>query len=330
MPFRICVIGCGGIANAMHGPSYVKYRREENPDAILAGCCDVDPSRAEAFRAKFGFDRAYADIHAMLAVEKPDAVCLLSPVEYTAALAENILERGIPLLLEKPPGRTRAEACRLIEVAERKGTPHRVAFNRRYAPLIRTLREALDAETKSNPIQSLNYDMFRINRRDEDFSTTAIHAIDAARFIAGADYRMIAFTYHEHPELGAHVADIHMQCEMVGGAVVTLNLCPVTGINVERATVNLYDNTFFMDHTANALHPNGRLVWARRGEIQIDLSGNMDGAETFDREGFYHENRTFFGDIIAGRVPSGNLQSSLQSVEVADCIRRRLREFSGK
>lgn len=329
MSFKVCTIGCGSIANLMHGPAYLKYGAE-NRDVVFAGCCDVEEARAVSFKDKFGFLSYYTDIDEMLLRQKPDAVCLISPVHMTAMLAVKVLEKGIPLLLEKPPGRTKEEVLQLIEIADRKKVPNRVAFNRRYAPLIRKLRELLDTNFASEDIQSLQYDMFRINRLDDDFSTTAIHAIDAVRFIAGSDFKHVRFVYHEYPQLGINVADIHMLCTMNSGAVIQLNICPVTGIGVERAVINLYDNTFLLDFMGNEFNPSGRLTLVQKNKIVRDYTGNdmTDSKEMYERDGFYHENRSFFDDIRMGRVPSGDLKSALQSVEVADCIRKRMPEYS--
>jgi myo-inositol 2-dehydrogenase / D-chiro-inositol 1-dehydrogenase len=71
----------------------------------------------------------------MLDTERPDAVSLVAPVERTCELACLILECGFPLLVEKPPGRTVAEVDRMIAAAG--GVAHQVAFNRRFAPLLR-------------------------------------------------------------------------------------------------------------------------------------------------------------------------------------------------
>src|ERR1051326_2058162 len=105
MSFTICTIGCGGMSTRAHGPSYARYAAT-HPETTLAACCDLDAGRAETFRARFGFERCYTDIVTMLETEQPDVVCLVAPVELTCDLACLILERGLPLLMEKPPGQT--------------------------------------------------------------------------------------------------------------------------------------------------------------------------------------------------------------------------------
>ena len=204
---RICAVGCGAIANAMHGPAYAQYAAA-NPNAVLAACCDTDAQKAGAFKKTFGFHKAYTDADEMLDKESPGVVCVINPVELNAGMAEKVLQRGIPLLLEKPPGRTAAECISLIKLADEKRVPHRVAFNRRYAPLIITLKTELSARFAPSAIQFIRYDMFRVNRANEDFSTTAVHAVDTAKYLAGSDYKNARFTYRPYPQYGEKTADI--------------------------------------------------------------------------------------------------------------------------
>ena len=197
MPFRICTIGCGGIAFQMHGRAYMKYAELHN-DAELSACCDIDEKKAGNFREKFGFKKSYTDYRAMLKEAKPDAVCLNSPVSLTASLACAILEAGYPLMMEKPPGRNRGETMKILEAANRKKTIHQVAFNRRFIPVLDLLVRELRAEDPAL-IQSIGCEFFRTDRRDPDFCTTAIHGIDTVKYIAGSVYRELNFEYREMP-----------------------------------------------------------------------------------------------------------------------------------
>jgi myo-inositol 2-dehydrogenase / D-chiro-inositol 1-dehydrogenase len=329
LAFRICVIGCGGLSTRAHGPSCQRYARR-HADVELAACCDLDKERAETYRATFGFGQAYTDFRAMLTAERPDAVCLMAPVDRTCELSCAVMEMGFPLLMEKPPGLNRAECLRMIAAADATGVPNQVAFNRRYAPLVRKLKEALSDGFADEDIQYLRYDFFRIDRRDADFSTTAIHGIDTVSYLAGAPYRRIRFRYQDLPALGPHVANLYLECEMASGATTYLDFCPVTGVLVERATVALYDHTYFL-HTPiwGAFDSPGRLQHVKRGDLVEDVDGGqLEGAdEMYIASGFYGENASFFDDLRAGRRPAGDLCSGLQSVEIADCLRQRSAEY---
>jgi predicted dehydrogenase len=328
MAFTLCIVGCGGLSNRAHGPSYRDYA-ELHADVVLAGCCDVDAARVETYRQKYGFARAYTDFREMLAAEKPDGVCLMAPVELTCELSCAILELGYPLLMEKPPGLDGNECSQMIAAAEKTGVANQVSFNRRYCPLIVDLKKRL-AEFVPEDIQDIRYDFFRIGRKDADFSTTAIHGIDTVKFLAGSDYQRIRFTYREYPELGPTVANIFMECEFASGATAHLNFCPNTGVIIERATVTLLDHAFMLNAPIWAAYDTpGRLLHLHRGETVVDISGDSICAadQMYINSGFYGENAAFLDDLRAGRRPVGDIASGLQSVEIADCIRRRLPEY---
>lgn len=326
MTFRICTVGCGEMANGYHGPSYARYAAT-HPATELVACCDLDEGKARRYREKFGFSRYYTDFEHMLDTERPDAVCLMAPEPLTSELSCRILSRGYPLIMEKPPGRTTAEIDRMIAAADATGAPTQVAFNRRYTPLLRELKRHL---SEAGALQHIRYDFTRIGRTDADFSLTAIHGIDTARFLVGSDYEKVRFHYQEFPMLGPTTANIFMDCTFVSGATAHLDFCPVTGVVVERATIYLHDRTFFLNLPMWAgLDAPGRLQSFCRGAAELDVTGLeiTDGPEPYMMSGFYAENVFFFDDIRNGRRPAGDLKDARQSVEIAQCIRERRPEY---
>jgi predicted dehydrogenase len=329
MAFRVCVIGCGSLSTSAHGPSLRRYA-DRHEDVVLAGCCDLDAAKTEAYRIAFGFERGYTDYQRMLQAEEPAAVCLMAPVDKTCELSCAVLGLGFPLLMEKPPGLNRAECLAMVAAAEKAGVPNQVSFNRRYAPLVGELKTRLDSQFQPDDIQDLRYDFYRINRRDADFATTAIHAIDTVRFLAGAPYRRVRFRYQGFPALGPTVANIFLECDMASGASAHITFCPVTGVIIERAAVSLFDHTFFLNIPIwRAFDCPGRLQHLVRGELTEDIDGGtLEGAaEMYIASGFYGENASFLDDLRAGRRPEGDIRSGLQSVEIADAMRQRLPEY---
>ena len=332
MPFKICVTGCGGIAFQMHGHAYKKYV-EQHGDTELSACCDIDESRAVKFRGQFGFKKHYTDYRAMLREEKPDAVCLNAPVPMTAALAGEILETGYPLILEKPPGRNREEIMGMIKAAEKNKTIHQVAFNRRFIPvvdyLVRELSQA--GHYKNQSIQSIGCEFFRFNRKDPDFSTTAIHGIDAVRYIAGSGYGKIDFFYQEMPELAEGAGNFYLNGVFDSGTFAQLRFCPNTGVRFERITVNAGDSTYLaLLPYGDSQDSPGKLLHYREDRLVKEVSGRdlCGSSEIFMTNGFYRENESFFDDVRAGRQPSCDLRSGLQSVEIMDCIRKRQKFYA--
>jgi predicted dehydrogenase len=324
---KLCLIGCGEHARVAHGPAQSRCARERG--LVLAGCCDLDAERAEAHRRDFGFARAYADAGTMLAAERPDAVAMVVPIEKTCAMAAPVLEQGIPLLLEKPPGQTLRELDALIAASEKSGTrvPHLVAFNRRFAPLVRELCRRLD---EAPALQHVHYEMTRVDRRDPDFSVTAIHGIDAVRFVAGSDYAHVRFHYATLPGLGEGVANVFMDATMASGASAHLAFCPVAGVVVERVSVHAHDETFYLSIPMWAAFDSpGRLQHLSRGKLSEDVSGAElpDGTSLFEAGGFHAEYVAFLDALAEGRAPSPGLRESRQSVAIAELIRLRESEY---
>ncbi len=330
---RFCTIGCGEHALSSHGPAQARYAAD-HPGTALAGCCDVDRDRAERHRRRFGFARAYTDALAMIEAEKPDAAALVVPEAVTARLGTQLLERGIPLLIEKPPGRTVEEADALIAAAASgargDAVPHQVAFNRRFVPLVQEARRRLAAIGPPSAIEHVHYEMTRIDRRDPDFSTTAIHGLDAVRFLAAADYAEARFRYHPRPSLGPTVANIFVDAVMSSGATAHLAFCPATGAVLERATVHAGSHTLLLRIPMwSGFDSPGRLQHLESGRVRADVAGDEGerGAEGFVLGGFHGEYEAFLGDLAAGRAPSPSLRDSRQSVQIAECVRRRDEEF---
>lgn len=319
--FKICVIGCGAMSSGGHGPSFAKYKNDYD-DVSLAACCDLDAEKAKDYMEKFGFEKYYTDYSTMLEEIKPDAVSLVCPVKFTSDMAVDIIRKGYNLILEKPPGLNREEAERILNAANEGKVYVRTAFNRRYTPLILKLKESL----KGKRIFNITYQMYRYQRNDADFATTAIHAIDAMKNIVGADYRKIDFIYQNVPEVGDFAANIYMSCEFENGTAGQLTIVPLGGSVIERITVNAMDETYFVELPFwNNLDVPGSFRAIKKNELTDDVSGDslIDSGEMFEEMGFYEENRSFF-EMIRNKEPiSNDLESGIQSVDIANCIRER-------
>ncbi len=324
MGLKIVVIGCGWISMSMHGPAYARYAASHE-GIELAACCDVDSARAEQFRQRYSFGRSYTDYLEMLEQEKPGAVCLNTPVGLISPLGCRILQAGYPLLAEKPPGLTVQEIDALIEAAAPRpdrlgGVIHMVAFNRRFTPLASRLKELLEGLE----IQHLHYHMARFQRLDPDFSTTAIHAIDAARFLAGSDYRSIRFHYLPLPKLGPTVANFMLDCTFASGATAQLTICPAGGVNVERAAIHCAGDSFFLNFN-NGPDAPGSLQRFHQGKLVEEINGEArsQSREEYLLNGFYAEDAAFFDAVQAGAQPWHDFRSCRQPVEVMSCLRER-------
>lgn len=325
---KICTIGCGPMAFNGHGPSYVKYSSDYG-GIVLSACCDLNTQKAESFRDTFGFEKSYSDYNLMLSEYNPDAVCILLPPAFACAVAEDVLLKGYNILLEKPPGLNTDETDRLIAASERTGVSVRVAFNRRFTPLTSALKNLLQTDGQA-PV-NITYQMYRYGRFDEDFSTTAIHGVDLAKFIVDTEYSDIDFIYRELPELGKNVANIFMNSSFKNGCFGQLAFIPTGGTVSERITVNTVGNTYYLylPFWKNYDSP-GLLQHFKNDRLVESLAGSdLSGSEMFEESGFFTENASFFDSLRKGEKIN-DLPSCRSSVAIENAIRTRAVKYTIK
>jgi myo-inositol 2-dehydrogenase/D-chiro-inositol 1-dehydrogenase len=267
----------------------------------------------------------------MLEKERPDAVNLIVPAEAMADLGERILRKGIPLMLEKPPGTGGRQVRRLIRAAAMRHTPNMVAFNRRFLPLVARLRAQL-SESPPGSLRYVRYELVRVQRTEPDFSDTAIHAVDTARFLAASPYRDVRISYQRLPAFGPGVSNIYLRGSFTSGALFAIDVCPVAGAVLERAEAHLDGISHVLQIPIwNEFDAPGKLQRLVNGRAELDISGAdlAHGSEVFLTGGFFEETAAFFDAVRAGRLPEADLESALQSVEIMECIRRRRRRYRG-
>lgn len=108
--------------------------------AQLVGVTDTDPARARAVATELGTEAC--DLEALL--ERVHAVTIAVPTPAHAEVGLRALERGIPVLMEKPLAATLAEADRLIAAAAATGVQLQVGHIERYNRAIRAAEPYLD------------------------------------------------------------------------------------------------------------------------------------------------------------------------------------------
>jgi len=108
----------------------------ELPTARLVAVVDANPARAEEYAAKYQA-AALATID-----ELPDSVRAASvavPTIYHVEIAENLLRRGIAVLVEKPLAESVEQCERLLAVARQTGVTLSVGHTERFNPVVRAI-----------------------------------------------------------------------------------------------------------------------------------------------------------------------------------------------
>ena len=120
------IVGTGAIAGAYAQALKASER------ASLAAVCDIDEPVAQKFAATHG-GTIFTDYHAMCDAAGLDGVIVCTPPIAHAPITVDLLERGIPVLCEKPLSIDRASALRIIEAANETGTLLSMGSKFRYA-----------------------------------------------------------------------------------------------------------------------------------------------------------------------------------------------------
>jgi len=103
------------------------------PHVTLAGVVDTLPGRAAEIGGRYGAP-AYTDARDVLGVV--DAVTVAVPTASHVEVAHPFIERGIPVLVEKPLAASLAEADRLLDEAARRGVMLATGHTERFNPAV--------------------------------------------------------------------------------------------------------------------------------------------------------------------------------------------------
>ena len=142
---RVAVIGCGLIGRRRAGVV------SEDASSVLASVVDSNAALASEAGAEFGCEWN-ADWRPVVARGDVDAVVIATPNAFLAPIAIEALRAGKHVLLEKPMGRTLAEAREIAAVAAGAGRLVKVGFNHRYHPALGAAFALVSSGTIGRPI----------------------------------------------------------------------------------------------------------------------------------------------------------------------------------
>lgn len=192
-PLQIALVGAG-----IMGRQHIEIIAR-SAEAQLCAIADPDP-QAQALAGV----RWFSDPAAMLEGARPDAVIIANPNPLHVDTAVQCLQRGVPVLVEKPVGTSLTQARQLVEAGERTGVPVLVGHHRRHNPLIVRTRQLLDegALGRLTTVTAL----WQLQKPDSYFDipwrrepgagmllTNLIHDLDLLRHLCGEVRQVQAF-----------------------------------------------------------------------------------------------------------------------------------------
>jgi len=239
-------------------------------DAECAALADRDEARARAMAERFGVPQIFAALEPMLDRVRPDLLDIITPPATHREFVTAAVERRIPVICQKPFGRTYAEAAALVELAEGAGVPLVVHENFRWAPWHREAKRLIDGGTLGTP----HCIAFRLRPGDGQgprayldrqpyfqqmprflVYETAIHWIDTFRFLMGEVSAVYARLRRVNPAIAGEDAG-YIVFEFAGGAA------------------GLFDGNRLNDHVAANPRRTMGEMWLEGSAGVLRLDGN--------------------------------------------------------
>ena len=130
------------------------------PDVELVGLHDPSPEVAARRAAVLGNPPVFTDHREMLERTKPDFVVALGEHRRMAQTAHDLLDAGVPFLMEKPMGVNAVQVAGIAEKAAARNAFVAVPLPQRYSPFVARARQLL-ADGRFGPLSHL---YLRLNR----------------------------------------------------------------------------------------------------------------------------------------------------------------------
>ena len=141
------IVGCGNVCERKSGPPMYKTRH-----SALVAVMRRDAEKAADFARRHGVGKSYTDAAALIADPEVDIVYIATPPDTHCELAQQALEAGKPVYVEKPMAMTWAECRAMNEAAEKAGQKLFVAYYRRALPYFLKVKELLDSGAIGKPL----------------------------------------------------------------------------------------------------------------------------------------------------------------------------------
>lgn len=213
MSQRICYIGAGNFSSIFVHPQLDQH------DIELAAICDIVEEKARTAAARFGFKRVYTDFEKMLDEQQPDAVFCVGSKNMHYLVGMRVLERSLPLYVQKPPADAVEQVREMAQTAARHGTVCHVGFNLRSAPAVQFTRRLLESDEFGAPtLLIFRYGLFSSSDWEYGIRDQHSHAVDTMYYLLGRFEDL-----HVQPLLQEGVRGYVATMRTPNGAVATLN-----------------------------------------------------------------------------------------------------------
>jgi predicted dehydrogenase len=312
-PLPVGVIGVGALGqhHARHLAGLDEVR--------LVGLYDIDSARAAKIAGELG-TRVFNSIDDLLRHAEAVTVAVPTPAHVTVGLCA--LDRGVPVLMEKPLAATLAEADDLIAAARRQQIQLQVGHIERYNRALRAAEPFLDGPRY---IESLRLAPFQ--PRGTDVAVVLdlmIHDLDLVLHLTGSTATEVRAS--GLPVLSSHLDIANARVEFANGAVALATASRVARERIRRLRLFQPNGYFSLDLASGG----GEFMRVRTGwqpgtgrELadvveRVELQAPEADALALELQSFVHAVRGQREVVVSGEEGRSALELALR---VADAVR---------
>ncbi|MBN2554313.1 MAG: Gfo/Idh/MocA family oxidoreductase [Anaerolineales bacterium] len=300
---KLAVIGLGGIARKAYMPL---LSTREGIELLFSSRSQETVS---AWCARYRVARGTSDLNELIDWA-PDAAIVLTPSGSHFKIADQLLESGVDVLVEKPITLKLDHTRHLAEKADQHNRILMVAFNRRYAPLHRKARE-IWADRK------IGLGIFEKHRTRayhptvfDQYIDDSIHQIDILRYFCGDGVAQKTF---ERTEAG-----------LIAGAVGLVQIAGSgTAVVLNELKAAHWEERYTLHGDGASLHVDAfsRLRFSTGSEetlIREDYAGSWQNA--LEARGFLGVIDHFLACVESRKQPETTAWEALKTQELVEAM----------
>jgi UDP-N-acetylglucosamine 3-dehydrogenase len=291
------------------GSNHLRNLKEAEGVKIKA-VVDANFSQAQEC-ARTSNSTAYATLTEALAASSYDAAFIVAPTVLHYALAREVLERKIPLFLEKPIARTTQEGEELCRLAEQTGTSLMIGHIERFNPTVVCAKQLI---SQGDLGEIINISVKRVGGTPQDINGAgdvlvdlAVHDLDIVHWLLGSPPVLIDCVGHREKSIDS--ATLLLKC---ADANVDIQVNWVTPIKIREIEIT---------GTKSYLHLNliTQKITLTRQNLNLSTPALADQSFPFDRylKSFSVPDRTEIG--VQTREP---LKEEIGAF--LNCVRKKL------
>jgi predicted dehydrogenase len=317
--------------------AYIPYIKQRSDLQLNAVCDILEPADLDRLVEDTKLDSRpalFRDLRTMLSAVHLDAVIISTPHVFHFEQAKACLEAGLHVMVDKPLACRSHEAEFLVALAESKSLKLAVANQRRYEPVYKYVKRAIDQE-RLGEIRLINYlfanspwyDYSQSWRGDPSMSgggaliDIGYLAVDMINWLLGRQLQWIdAVT--PSPENNQTEQSVALLAEFTPSVLVSLTVsyeAPVPSVQEELSIYGLCGSIFtrrFCSKRSDA--PPLLIEQSTSGEVhQISFTTDPDNSKPLD---------DFLRSIEEGTPMVSDGRSNLATVEFIDAAYRSIRE----